>query len=152
LNIPLRGDGSPDADSIAIVEGIAAWMQINQEAIHGTRPWKVLGEGPQLANLKPMQGPGFNEGEGSPFSAEDIRFVTKGATLYAHVLGAPKSTISIKSFGTAAKLLEGEIASVTLVGSDEKLMWSQTTEALTIEAPQSVPNEIAAVFEITLRD
>jgi alpha-L-fucosidase len=152
LNVPLRGDGSPDADAIAIVEGIAGWMQINQEAIHGTRPWKVLGEGPQLANLKPMEGPGFNETQTSSFTAEDIRFTRKGAALYAFVLGAPKAVVRIKSLGSAAKLLEVEIASINLLGSDEKLTWSQTADALTIEAPQSVPNEIAAVFKITPRD
>ncbi|HEY0945628.1 MAG TPA: alpha-L-fucosidase [Opitutaceae bacterium] len=151
LSVPLKGDGTPDAKAIAIVEGIADWMQINQEAIHGTRPWKVLGEGPQLANLKPMEGPGFNETQTSSFTAEDIRFMTKGATLYAHVLAAPENAVTIKSLGAAAKLLEAPIASITLLGSDEKLTWSQTTEALTIEAPRHVPNEIAVVFKITPR-
>ncbi|HYC71941.1 MAG TPA: alpha-L-fucosidase [Opitutaceae bacterium] len=151
LSVPLKGDGMPDADAIAIVEGIAAWMQINEPAIHGTRPWKVLGEGPQLANIKPLQGPGFNEGEGSPFTAEDVRFTAKGGVLYAFVLGAPKSSISIKSLGTAAGLFDARIASVKLLGSEEKLTWSQAPDALVIEAPRSVPNEIAAVFEITPR-
>lgn len=152
LNIPLRGDGSPDADAIAIVEGIADWMQINQEAIHGTRPWKVLGEGPALANLKPLEGPGFNEGEGSPFTAADIRFTAKGGTLYAIALGAPKTAVTIKSLGTAAKLLDAPIASINLLGSDEKLIWSQSADALTIEAPKNIPNEIAVVFRITSRN
>jgi alpha-L-fucosidase len=152
LNVPLRGDGTPDEDAIAIVEGIADWMQINQDAIHGTRPWVVLGEGPQLSNLKPLEGPGFNEGEGSAFTAEDIRFMTKGPNLYVHVLGAPQTAVSIKSLGTAAKLFDGAIGNVTLLGSDEKLTWSQTAEALTIEAPKSVPNDIAVVFQITPRE
>lgn len=152
LNVPLRGDGTPDADAIAIVEGIAAWMQINQEAIHGTRPWKVLGEGPQLANLKPLEGPGFNETQATPFTAEDVRFTTKGAVLYAHVLGPPKSTVTIQSLGTAAGLLEGEIVSVTLLGSDEKLAWSRSAGALEIAAPRHVPNDIAVVFKIVSRD
>jgi len=151
LNVPLRGDGTPDADEIAILEGIAAWMGINQEAIHGTRPWKVMGEGPQLANLKPIEGPGFNEGEGSPFTAEDIRFTKKGETVYAHLLGAPKATVSIKSLGTAAGLLADPIASITLVGSHEELTWSQSPDALTIAAPRHVPNDIAVVFKITPR-
>ena len=149
LNIPLRGDGTPDSDEIAIVEGIADWMQINQEAIHGTRPWKVCGEGPQLANLKPLQGPGFNEGEGSPFTAEDVRFTRKGATLYAFIMGVPKSPVSIKSLGTAAGLLDAPIETVALLGSDEKLNWSQTAGALSIDVPKVAPNEIALVFKIT---
>ena len=151
LSVPLRGDGSPDTDAIAIVEGIADWMQINQEGIHGTRPWKVHGEGPQLEHLKPLEGPGFNEAQTSEFTAEDIRFVRKGTTLYAHVLGAPTATVKIKSLGTAAQLLDGRIAKVTLLGSDEKLTWSQSAEALTIQAPKTVPNAIALVFKITPR-
>ncbi|PTY01376.1 alpha-L-fucosidase, partial [Opitutaceae bacterium EW11] len=70
LSVPVKGDGSLDSDEIEIVEGIARWMQVNQEAIHGTRPWKVFGEGPQMADYKPLSGPGFNEGMGKPFTAE----------------------------------------------------------------------------------
>ncbi|PTY07112.1 alpha-L-fucosidase [Opitutaceae bacterium EW11] len=149
LNVPLKGDGTPDADEIAILEGIAAWMQINQEAIHGTRPWKLLGEGPQLAATEATSGSNFNEDKTKPFTAEDIRFTSKGDVLYAFVMGVPKSAIHVKSLGTAAKLLARPIASIRLLGSDEKPVWSQTADALTIEAPKSVPNEIAAVFEIT---
>ena len=33
--------------------------------------------------------------------------------------------------------------------SDEEPVWSQTDEALVIEAPQTIPNDIAVVFAIT---
>ena len=46
LSVPVRGDGTLDSDEIAVVEGIAHWMEINRESIFGTRPWKVFGEGP----------------------------------------------------------------------------------------------------------
>ncbi len=149
LSVPLKGDGTPDADEIAIVEGIAAWMQINQEAIHGTRPWKVMGEGPQMAATEPSKGENFNEDKVKPFTEEDVRFTKKGDALYAIIMGAPKSAVTIKSLGTAAKLYDGMIGSIALLGSDEKLTWSQSTEALTIEVPKSVPNRIAVVFKIT---
>ncbi|HLP08409.1 MAG TPA: alpha-L-fucosidase [Opitutaceae bacterium] len=151
LNVPLRGDGTPDEDEIAVIEGIAGWMQINQDAIHGTRPWKVMGEGPQMASTEASIGGNFNEDKVKPFTAEDVRFTTKGATLNAIVMGAPKTTVVIQSLGTAAKLYEGAIGSVTLLGSDEKLTWSQTADALTIEAPKTIPNDIALVFQITPR-
>jgi alpha-L-fucosidase len=151
LNVPLRGDGTPDADEIAIIEGIAGWMQINQDAIHATRPWKIMGEGPQIAATESNSGSNFNEDKVKPFTAEDVRFTTKGATLNAIVMGAPKAAVHIKSLGTAAKLYDGAIGNVTLLGSDEKLTWSQTADALTIEAPKSIPNGIAVVFQITPR-
>ena len=45
LNIPLKGDGSPDDDELKFLEELTRWMDINSEGIFGTRPWKVFGEG-----------------------------------------------------------------------------------------------------------
>jgi alpha-L-fucosidase len=149
LSVPLKGDGTLDSDEVAIVEGIAHWMEANKEAIHGTRPWKVYGEGPQMASAAPLSAQGFNEGKGKPFSAEDVRFTTKGQTLYAIVMGAPQAPVSVRSLGTNAKLLEGAIAKIALLGSDEKLRWSQTDDALVIETPKRLPNDVACVFKIT---
>jgi len=151
LSIPLRGDGTPDDDEIAILEGIAAWMQINQECIHGTRPWKVLGEGPQMAEAAPLQGQGFNEGKSKPFTAEDVRFTTKGDVLYAIVMAAPTAPVRIKSLGTAAKLLAAPVASVELLGGTAPVRWTQSAEALEIEPPAALPSSIAVVFRIAVR-
>jgi len=149
LSVPLTGEGVPDSDELEIVDGIASWMEVNHEAIHGTRPWKVFGEGPQMASAAPIHAQGFNEGRGKPFSAEDIRFTTKGDTLYAFVMGVPTNAVSIKSLGSNAKLLEKPVSQVTLLGSDTKLQWSQTPDALVIEKPQKQLGETATVFKIT---
>jgi len=150
LSVPLKGDGTLDSDEIVIVEGIAKWMEVNKEAIHGTRPWRVFGEGPQMASAAPLNAQGFNEGKGRPFTAEDVRFTAKGGSLYAIVMGAPKTAVSIKSLGENEKLLEKPIAGITLLGSGEKLSWSQTADALVIEPPQNQPSDIAIVFKIAL--
>jgi alpha-L-fucosidase len=149
LSIPVTGDGTIDSDELAIVEGIAGWMQINGEAIHGTRPWKVLGEGPQMAAVAPLSGQGFNEGKGKPFTPEDVRFTTKGPVLYAIVMGNPTGTVRIKSLGRNAKLLDRRIGNVTLLGSRDPVKWHQTDEALLIDVPAKMPNEIAAVFKLS---
>jgi alpha-L-fucosidase len=151
LSVPLKGDGTPDSDEIAIVEGIAQWMDVGKEAIHGTRPWKVFGEGPQMASAAPISAQGFNEGRGKPFTAEDVRFTAKGNNIYAFIMGAPTNAVSIQSLGTSAKLLESPISEVALLGSDEKLKWSQTAEALVIETPQKPPSDIAIVMRITAK-
>ncbi len=46
LSIPVRGDGTIDEDEVEFLEGMAKWMAVNGEAIFGTRPWRVFGEGP----------------------------------------------------------------------------------------------------------
>ncbi len=153
LSVPIKGDGTIDSDEIAIVKGIADWMGVNQEAIIATRPWKVLGEGPQMASVAPLSAQGFNEGKGKPFTAEDVRFTQNknGKTLYAIIMGAPTNAVTIKSLGTNAKLLEKNIGKITLLGSKEKVKWTQTADALTIEAPQAKPSDVAIVYKLALK-
>ena len=101
--------------------------------------------------MKPLQNPGFNEGQKSELTTQDVRFTRKGDTVYAFVMGAPTDAVRISSLGTKAYLLDSRIGSITLLGSDETPKWSQTDEALVIEAPATIPNEIAVVFKITPR-
>jgi alpha-L-fucosidase len=147
LNIPVRGDGSIDDKEQAVLEGIGAWMDVNKECIFDTRPWKIFGEGPASEGAA-LSAQGFNEGKGKPFTAADVRFTTKGNALYAIVLGTPQQDLQIKSLGTAAKLLDKPIGNITLLGTREKVEWSQTADALTIKAPEKFPNDIAIVFKI----
>lgn len=149
LSIPIKGDGTHDSEELAIVEGIAAWMDIHKESITGTRPWKVFGEGPSLASAAAIRAQGFNEG--TRYTAEDIRFTTRGSTLYATVLGWPTAAVTIKSLGKSARLLEGQIADIQLLGSQEKLTFTQADDALTIQPPATRTSDIAIVFKITTR-
>ena len=59
LSVPQRGDGSIDADEDAILAALAGWMDANGAAIHGTRPWRVFGEGP----TRPDRAHGRRRGE-----------------------------------------------------------------------------------------
>jgi alpha-L-fucosidase len=151
LSIPVRADGTIDADEVAVVEGIAKWMEVNRECIFGTRPWKVFGEGPASEGAA-LSAQGFNEGKGKPFTAEDVRFTSKGDTLYAIVLGWPTNAMQIRSLGKAAKLLDKPVGGITLLGSDERITWSQTEDAVTIQPPQAKPSDHTIVFKIALKN
>jgi alpha-L-fucosidase len=150
LNIPVRSDGTIDNREEAVLKGIADWMDANKESIFDTRPWKVFGEGP--ASEGPVtEVKGMNENKVKPLTAADVRFTSKSNALYAIVLGVPKQDVAIKSLGTAAKLLDKSIGDITLLGSTEKVQWSQTADALTIKLPEKMPNDIAIVFKLALR-
>ncbi|HEY9196267.1 MAG TPA: alpha-L-fucosidase, partial [Mucilaginibacter sp.] len=134
LNIPIRGDGSIDSEERKVVEGIGAWMRVNGEAIYGTRPWTVFGEGPAIESAAPINAQGFNEGSGKPFGAEDIRFTAKGKTLYATMLGWPTSNEAlVKKLAKGSQA--GNISSVSLIGSD-KLSFEQTEAGLKVKLPE----------------
>ena len=45
LNVVQRPDGSLDPEVEQMLKEMAAWNAINGEAIFGTRPWRIYGEG-----------------------------------------------------------------------------------------------------------
>lgn len=152
LSVPLRGDGSLDDQEIAIVEGIAAWMDVNREAIFATRPWKVFGEGPASAGAE-MRAQGFNEGKGKPFTSDDVRFTQSkdGRTLYVIGLVRPTAPLAIKSLGRAAGHLAHPIARVELLGSTgAEVKFNQTPEALHLDAGAPAGPATPVVFKLTL--
>ena len=143
LNVPLPGHGRPDADEFAFLEKFGAWMAVNSEAVYFTRPWKVAGEGPtQAAGNRPY-------GAMPQYSAGDIRFTTKGRTLYAIALGWPADgKFVIKSLATDSPQYRGRIARVGLLGSESNLEWSRDADGVTIQAPEKPPCDFAYAFKI----
>jgi alpha-L-fucosidase len=147
LNIPVRGDGSIDDKEVAILEGIAAWMDVNKESIFDTRPWTIFGEGPAVDAVNKLEGAGFNEGKVG-LTEKDIRYNQKGNVLYATLMGVPTENISMKALGK--KQEKNKIKKIELLGSNEKIAWQQGADALSITKPKVCPNDIAPVFKITL--
>lgn len=139
LNIVQYPDGSLPPESATLLKELAAWMSINGEAIHGTRPWRVYGEGPTV-----VAGGHFKEE--FPFTARDIRFSTKGDALYALVLGWPDDgRLRIRALATSA----GKIASVELLGASGELDWSQQDNGLRVTLPKKKPCDHAYALKIT---
>ncbi len=145
LNIPVRGDGTIDEKEIAVVEEIASWMDINKESIFDTRPWIVFGEGPAAEASNPIRAQGFNEGR-VKFTSKDIRFNRNGKILYVTLMGVPEEAILITNLGTS--ITPGKILKIELLGSKEKIKWTQNAESLNIEEPTTIPNKIAIVFKV----
>jgi alpha-L-fucosidase len=139
LNIPVKGDGTIDADEIKFLDGMAAWMEMNGEGIFGTRPWKIFGEGPTK-----VQSGMFNENR-VRFGAQDVRFTSKCDVLYAYFLGWPEDgQLTIQSLATGAA--DKSIASLKLLGSPEKVVWTQDAGGLHVTLPATKPgNDVFAL-------
>ena len=133
LNIVQYPDGSLPPQAQQFLEEMAVWIKINGEAIYGTRPYLVFGEGPTV-----IEGGHFKEK--FPFTARDIRFTRKDDAIYAITLGVPQEEVRIEALGTNA----GEIARVELLGCDQKLNWTQRADALFIEMPAQAVQHSAA--------
>lgn len=141
LSIPLRGDGTIDADEREILQQLAAWMSLNGEAIFATRPWRVFGEGPTR-----VKAGNFGEGSGNEFTAEDVRFTQKGATLFALVLGPPATdSITLASLGSGTP---GSVERIEMVATGAQLAFSRDAAGLRITLPAAMPGEHAFAFRI----
>jgi alpha-L-fucosidase len=139
LNFPPRPDGTLDDEERKILAELAAWMPVNGEAIFGTRPWKVFGEGPSR-----VQSGGFNESK-LCYTARDIRFTRKDGTLYALALAWPADgRLVIRSLASSA----GKVSAVHLLGHAGKLDWTQTGDGLIVTMPEQKP--CAHVFTLKI--
>ena len=150
LSVPMKGDGTIDDKEEKILEGIAAWMDINKEGIFDTRPWHIFGEGPTAEAIIPLDGAGFNEGKNEAYTAADIRFVQKGKTLYAHIMEWPTDgKVLIKSLASGSPHYTGQVKKVELSGAG-KVNFQRTDKGLSITLPKDKkPNEISFVLKIT---
>jgi alpha-L-fucosidase len=149
LSIPVRGDGTIDDQEISFLHDLTDWMEVNNEAIFGTRPWKIFGEGPTQVGKVSLY-----IGKPKAFTPEDIRFTKKGDALYAFALGWPdKGMVTIKSLAVNSPHLNGEISQVGLLGSNAALHWTRDTEGLKVTLPENKPCKYAFALKINpLRD
>jgi alpha-L-fucosidase len=81
------------------------WLDVNGEAIYGSKVWRVTGEG------------------------ENIRYTSKNGAIYAIVLGAQKDAVVL----TAPKPEHG--ATARLLGAGDILEWSMASEGIRIQTP-----------------
>lgn len=149
LDVPGRPDGTLDSKEMAVLDGITSWMQTNGEAIYETRPWKVYGEGPHAVTAGAFQGKSV-----TALGPGDIRFTRNKANsvVYAIALGWPANSFVIQSLGTAAATQAGKVANVKLLGTEEKVVWTQTAAGLSVQLPSQYrpAADYAAALKVTL--
>jgi alpha-L-fucosidase len=145
LNIGPRADGTIPDEVQQVLRDVGAWLKVNGEAIYGTRPWKIYGEGPTKAAVG-----AFHDKDVVKYTAEDFRFATKGSSLYAIELGwASGGEAVISSLGSGA-MLKQKIVSVGLLGGDPALKFQQQADGLHIRVPAEAPGKYAYAFRMVL--
>ena len=150
LNFPLPNSGALDDQELKILDEITRWMAVNSEGIYGTRPWKIFGDGPVASAPAPAagRGSGFNERTRKDFTPDEIRFTTKGSTLYAFVMGWPEKQAVVKPLATNSSVAHVKVRNVELLGFKGKVKWTQDENGLTVEMPPQKPCDHAVALKI----
>ena len=136
LNILQRPDGTIDEDAEFILDKLGEWFAINSEAVYGTRPWRVFGEGDTRVKIE-----GFTEDK-TDWTLGDFRFVQKDGAVYAFMMGATGGeTAVLRSFAGE------QVVSVELLGHGA-LPFQQEYGVLVIRLPEKLPSICANALKI----
>ena len=145
LNFGPRSDGTiPDEVRATLLE-MGAWLKVNGDAIYATTPWKTFGEGPTQ-----VVGGAFHDTDTKPYTPEDFRFTAKSSTVYAIGMACPADhKATIHSLGWAHEGSAIPIASIELLGSSEKVVWTQAADALNVTLPADAACKYAYALKLT---
>jgi alpha-L-fucosidase len=138
LNIGPDKEGVIPSQAQEILLAMGKWLAVSGDAIYGTRPWKIYGEGP----TKTAAG-SFKDTDTKPYTPADIRFTAKNGTLYAIALATPADgVVHIKT------LAKQKINAITRLGSDQPVTWEQAGGELIIHSAPGAASQYPVAFEI----
>ena len=146
LNIGPRSDGTIPDEVQQVLLDVGAWLNVNGEAIYGTRPWRIYGEGPTK-----VEAGSFHDTDTANYTPEDFRFTTKGNVLYAIGLAWPANREAVIH---SLKPTTGDerVQNVELLGSDEKIHFEQSADGLHVQLPSKAPAKYAYALRVTFGD
>ncbi len=135
LNVPLTGEGELEEEVISMFKDMEHDFNLIGEAIFSTRTWEAFGEG--YKNFS-----GISSG-----SAADIRFTRNKANtiLYVTTLGWPGDAAVVKIKTMAKSRIDlKSLQSAMMLGSPDKLKFTQDGESLQISLPPKAPYPCSA--------
>ncbi|WP_448100751.1 alpha-L-fucosidase [Luteibacter jiangsuensis] len=141
LNIGPRADGTIPQAAQDTLRSIGRWLKVNGEAIYGSKPWRVYGEGPTE-----VVGGTFQDTKTKPYTAQDFRFTTGNGHLYAIELGWPASGMTtVRSIRP-----DDKVTRLQLLADGSDVSFTQDAGGLHLRLPSHPVGSDAYVFRITL--
>lgn len=150
LNLGPKADGTIPDEEQEMLRAIGRWLAVHGEAIFGTVPFAVAGEGPT-----PDAGGSFVDENMADTTAEDFRFTMRhdmaGSYLYVTTTAWPDDdTLRVRTLGAGQPLLTYDIENVTMLGSSAEIDYSRGVEALEVRLPAERPSEYGVTLKVWL--
>lgn len=121
LCIPMHDNGLHDQRDIKEMEAVGKWLDVNGEAIYGSRPWLRHAE-------------------------EEMRFTSKDDVAYVIVPTLPADDLlKIKGF---AKPTGIKVVEVSALGQRGRLEFTQCQRSMEVPLPRKLPNQLATVVKV----
>lgn len=150
LNVGPKADGTIPDEIATVLRGMGAWLKVNGEAIYDTRPFKYFGEGPTLSGQVRVGGQ-VEESVRKGFTVQDIRFTTKGDTLYVLGLERPQDgAVLVKTLYQGTPYLDRPIAGIELLGSGA-VRWEQTPKGLSVTLPADTSGGMPYALKLSFK-
>ncbi|GAF02765.1 alpha-L-fucosidase [Saccharicrinis fermentans] len=144
LNVGPKADGTIPEDQAAILLEMGEWLSVNGDAIYGTRPWTIFGEGP--TEVKTGH---HTEGKNPDLTSADFRFTQKDGKIYVIAMDvAEDGKYMVKSLGSANDVFKGKIKSVKPLSSDKGCDWRIESDGLYLTLKGNCKSDYACAFEI----
>ena len=142
INVGPRADGSICAEDTAILQDIGSFTKTNAEAIWGTRPYKIFGEGKERAGGMFVENYAYEAGE--------FRFTQSDDALYVFALvPAEDGVYCIKSLAEGKGKLEKPIQKAELLGGDAAVGFELNAEGLQLKAADGQTGNLPVCFKLT---
>ena len=141
MNIGPRSDGTIPDEVQQVLLDVGAWLNVNGEAIYGTRPWRTYGEGP----TKVAAG-SFHDTDTGAIPPKISVSRPKGDVLYAIGLGWPANGEAV--IHSLAERRHEHVQTVALLGSDAKLQFEQRADGLHVQLPAQAPAKYAYALRV----
>ena len=123
LNLTQHDQGHLDPEVIQIAKDIGAWLDVNVEAIYGSRPFEVYGE-------------------------ENVRYTRNNGFVYATMLDWKDSVVTLNSLYADGSTI-GEVSKVELLGSEIEINFEQDENGLTI-MPKNTAMKLSDIADLSL--
>lgn len=144
LNIGPKADGTICDEEQHILKELGKWTSINKDAIWGTSPYKIFGEG------KVQKSGSFKERNN--YTSKDFRYTYKTCHIYAFALKANgKLSFNMVKLGRNRDMFCFDIKAIKVLGYDNvKATWELTKKGLKVTLSEPICTAMPLCFDISI--
>lgn len=150
LNVGPKADGTIPEQAATVLREMGAWLRVNGEAIYGTRPFTVFGEGPTVAAKNSTE----KNHDIQEYLPEDVRYTQSrdGRTTYAMLLGWPNDGVAtLHTLFRGNPYLDAPVCGVDLLGTRDSVRFVQNATGLHLTLPAAAKATLPAEPAYALR-